>query len=256
MRERMPADDIEPTFEREPALTQEEGAASLYAADDFDRTVVLEDIASEATSVESAEWPEVKLHEPTIAAEIRSEPSAPELRAAVPEPPVLTADAGRSLRPRASRDSSMTDNAKAAPQRKILALRLAVKGEGLAGAELLELLQGAGLRHGKFGIFHRLYGDTSVFSVASMVEPGTFDLSTMEQTRFPGLTLFMLLPGPIEGPEAFAQMLSFAQRLAEASDGTLQDERGRPLTLHTVDQLRDEVLDFQHLHGGTESSRS
>lgn len=255
MRDRMSSDNIEPTIEREPVITQEGGAASLYAgADSFDRTVVLEDIASAEGGMESADWPEVKVHEPVIAAEVRGEPSAPESRAAMSEPPILTA--GRVSRPRGARDNTATDKAKTAPPRKIVALRLAVSGEGLAGAELLEILQGAGLRHGKFGIFHRIYGDASVFSVASMVEPGTFDLSTMEQARFPGLTLFMLLPGPIEAPEAFAQMLSFAQRLAEASEGTLQDERGRPLTLHTVDQLRDELLEFQHLHGGTESIRN
>jgi FtsZ-interacting cell division protein ZipA len=48
-------------------------------------------------------------------------------------------------------------------------------------------------------------------------------------------------------------MLSCAQRLAHATGGTLQDERGSKLTPHSMERLREEVLDFQHLIGGTVS---
>jgi cell division protein ZipA len=90
-----------------------------------------------------------------------------------------------------------------------------------------------------------------VFSVASMVEPGTFDLQAMSEQQFPGVTLFMLLPGPVDGLVAWDQMLSCAQRIAHATGGVLQDERGGKLTPQTLEKLREEVLDFQHLIGAS-----
>lgn len=136
----------------------------------------------------------------------------------------------------------------AAARRKIIALRLPMP-ERVPGSRLLPLLQGEHLQHGKFSIFHRMQESGTVFSVASMVEPGTFDPISMAEQQFPGVTLFMLLPGPLDGLVAYDQMLSCAQRLAHATGGVLQDERGSKLTAHVMERLREEVLDFQHLLG-------
>jgi cell division protein ZipA len=122
--------------------------------------------------------------------------------------------------------------------------------ERVAGSELLSLLQREQLQHGKFSIFHRMHETQAVFSVASMVEPGTFDPAAMATQQFPGVTLFMQLPGPLDGLIAYDQMISCAQRVAHATGGSLQDERGSKLTQQTMERLREEVLDFQHLIGG------
>lgn len=143
-------------------------------------------------------------------------------------------------------------NTAATARRKIIALRLPMPTR-VAGASLLSLLQGERLQYGKFNIFHRMQGTGTVFSVASMVEPGTFDPNHMAEQDFPGVTLFMMLPGPLDGLVAYDQMLSCAQRLAHATGGTLQDERGSKLTPHSMERLREEVLDFQHLIGGMSS---
>ncbi len=144
--------------------------------------------------------------------------------------------------------------ASAAARRKIIALRLPMP-ERVPGAQLLQLLQNERLQHGKFSIFHRMHEAATVFSVASMVEPGTFDPGVMAEQQFPGVTLFMLLPGPLDGLVAYDQMLSCAQRLAHATGGTLQDERGSKLTAHLVERLREEVLDFQHLLGSVATAQ-
>ena len=140
-----------------------------------------------------------------------------------------------------------------ASRRKIIALRLAFP-ERVSGVQLLELLQSERMTHGKFSIYHRLHDGGTVFSLASMVEPGAFDVAAMPQQQFPGVTLFMLLPGPLDGLIAYDQMLSSAQRLAHATHGILQDERGSKLTAQIMERLRDEVLDFQHLIGGIAQS--
>ena len=70
------------------------------------------------------------------------------------------------------------------------------------------------LQHGKYDIFHRLHADGSiVFSVASMVEPGTFDLEKMGETLYPGITLFAQLPGPVPGMHALNELVACARRL-------------------------------------------
>lgn len=135
-------------------------------------------------------------------------------------------------------------------KRKIVALRLTAPLTGrYAGPQLRAAFDAAGLAHGKYGIFHRLHGDRSVFSVASMVEPGSFDLATMAETQFAGVTLFTLLPGPVAGAQAYDQLIDCARRLERTLGGELHDERGIPLTAQRIAALRDEVLDFEHLLG-------
>lgn len=170
---------------------------------------------------------------PTDEVPTLSEPAQAEITPAPPTP---------KNNPSASRADAPV---KASTQRKIIAMRLAVADNGLQGAQLLSLLQSNGLQHGKFGIFHRQHAGGSVFSVASMVEPGSFNLNAMGQTQYPGVTLFMLLPGPVDGLEALNEMLGFAQQLQTATRGVLQDELGKPLTQQTLLRFRDEIVYFQ-----------
>jgi cell division protein ZipA len=120
----------------------------------------------------------------------------------------------------------------------------------LDGAKLLESLQAESLEHGKYNVFHRRHDDGAhVFSVASMVEPGTFDLDTMSETQYPGITLFAQLPGPVPGMHALNELIACARRLQQGLGGTLQDERGVPLTVHRIERMRQEVREFERPHG-------
>ena len=60
-------------------------------------------------------------------------------------------------------------------KQKIVTLRLIARdGGAFKGDELVLSMRGIGLRHGKFGIFHRYDGndeERTVFSAASLVEP-------------------------------------------------------------------------------------
>lgn len=177
------------------------------------------------------------------------EPLKAPLRQSVirPAAPTLSEPVAPSARA-ASSDRNADKPLSPAARRKIVALRLSC-AERAEGASLMQLFTAERLEHGRFNIFHRVHGDGTVFSVASMVEPGTFDLDKMPQQLFPGVTLFMLLPGPLDGLVAWDQMHSCAQRLAHATGGVLQDERGKPLTAQMAERLREDVLDFQHLIG-------
>jgi cell division protein ZipA len=131
-------------------------------------------------------------------------------------------------------------------RRKILSLRLTVAPQRLEGARLLEMLESELLEHGRYAVFHRRHGDgSSIFSVASMVEPGTFDVEKMGETLYPGVTLFAQLPGPVPGMHALNEMVACARRLQQALGGVLQDDRGVPLTVHRIERMRQEVREFE-----------
>ena len=72
-------------------------------------------------------------------------------------------------------------------EEKIVTLRLAAPPlERFEGRRLIEALQAVGLQHGKFSIFHRATPDgATIFSVASLVEPGTFDLDQIAGPAIP-----------------------------------------------------------------------
>lgn len=147
--------------------------------------------------------------------------------------------------------SSDGPHARRVERRKILSLRLAIAPQRLEGAKLLESLLAESLAHGKYDVFHRLHVDGSaIFSVASMVEPGTFDLEKMSETLYPGITLFAQLPGPVPGMHALNELVACARRLQQSLGGTLQDERGVPLTVHRIERMRQEVREFERPPAG------
>jgi cell division protein ZipA len=131
-------------------------------------------------------------------------------------------------------------------RRKILSLRLAASPQRFDGAKLLEALEAEALQYGKYSVFHRMHADgVSVFSVASMVEPGTFEPEKMPDMQYTGITLFAQLPGPVPGMHALNELVACARRLQQSLGGTLQDDRGVPLTVHRIERLRQEVREFE-----------
>lgn len=150
---------------------------------------------------------------------------------------------------------SSTPAPKRIERRKIIALRLAAGTQRFPGAQLRQALEEESLEYGKYDVFHRMHTDGGhVFSVASMVEPGTFDLEKMASLTYPGVTLFAQLPGPAAGIDAFSQLTACGKRLQEQLGGTLQDERGVPLTVHRMERLRQEIREFEN-HPGREPNR-
>jgi cell division protein ZipA len=128
---------------------------------------------------------------------------------------------------------------------------VAQRGRGLNGSDIFSALEEIGLKYGDMNIFHH-YGvgelkvKQAVFSVANIVEPGTFDLREMDEFTTPGLALFLRLPGPFGGRVAFELMLNSAQRMAEELRGVLQDERHQFLTQKAITALRERIAQFEH----------
>ena len=141
----------------------------------------------------------------------------------------------------------------AAPQQKIVTLRIIARNNGsFPGDDLVLSLRGIGMRHGKFGIFHRHEGndeDKVIFSAASLVEPGSFDLANIKDQEIPGISLFMVIPGPVDGAEGFDLMMAAARTLAQGLDAELLDESGSTLSIQRERYMREEIIQFEHVPG-------
>ena len=136
-----------------------------------------------------------------------------------------------------------------APQKIVTVRIVAREQKSFPGDELILSMRGIGLRHGKFGIFHRYDGSDeskTIFSAASLIEPGSFDLQNIQEQEIPGISLFLILPGPIDSVAAFDLMLATARTLAQSLSGELMDESGSTLSIQRERYLREEIIQFQH----------
>ena len=146
-------------------------------------------------------------------------------------------------------EESESEPAQNTPQ-KIVTVRVVAKNKGaFKGDELILSLRGIGMRSGKFGIYHRYDGNDesrTVFSAASLVEPGSFDLKNIKDQEIPGISIFMVIPGPLDAAEAFDLMMQSARALSQGLDAELLDETGSTLSIQRERYMREEVIQFQH----------
>jgi cell division protein ZipA len=118
------------------------------------------------------------------------------------------------------------------------------------GALLREVVMAARFTHGRYEIFHRLDAEgRPIMSLASLLEPGTFDPAKMDTAAYPGIALFTVMPGPLPATRAFDELLDTARGLAHRLGGQLQDDRGTPLSVQRVFKLREEVAAFERTLG-------
>lgn len=124
-------------------------------------------------------------------------------------------------------------------------------GESFPAEQLVLILRGTGLQHGKYGIFHRFSAaDSSVilYSVASLVEPGAFDLTKLKESFYKGVSIFMVLPAPENGVALFDDMLETARTIARGVGGRLVDQDGALLSVQRERFMREEVIEFLRRH--------
>ena len=123
---------------------------------------------------------------------------------------------------------------------------LAPTGTVYHGRSMVEALQSQGLKYGDMNIFHRIdqKTKTKLFSVANALEPGTFDLSDLENVQSSGVTFFMQLPAPNDPSIIFDLMLNTARNLVLELGGSLKDEQLCVLTGQTVEHMRQRIADF------------
>ena len=123
---------------------------------------------------------------------------------------------------------------------------LAPTGTTYHGRSLVDAMQSQSLKYGDMNIFHRVdqKTKTKLFSVANALEPGTFDLSDLDDFQSSGVTFFMQLPAPNDPSIIFDLMLNTARNLVLELGGSLKDEQMSVLTGQTVEHMRQRIADF------------
>ena len=130
-----------------------------------------------------------------------------------------------------------TNNTKSATQHDIdnyIILQLmAPQQRPYRGYELIQTLTSAGFHYGKMNIFH-FYADPLskkelLFSLASAIEPGTFDLDNTGEIVCPGLCLFMSIHKVKSALSVVDLMWETAQILAQDLGGILCDRQLQPI---------------------------
>ncbi len=132
---------------------------------------------------------------------------------------------------------------------ELIVLNVVARQPGVfSGKKLYEAFHYLHFYFGEMQIFHRYENIDGtgkvIFSIASMVEPGIFEISKMEQFSTPGLTLFFTVERANQSIAAFELMLRTAKQLANRLDGELRDDKQRILTLKGIDQYRNRVRSF------------
>lgn len=162
------------------------------------------------------------------------------------------ADAGNAQREPVGTRSPLPQRNPASPapdqeERLEVVYVVARSGERFVGAHLQELFANQGLQHGEMDIFHKHDAEGhALFSVANLVEPGTFDPATMDTVSTPGLALFVRLPGPVSAEIAFDRMIGTARALADSLEGRVLDQQHSTMTRQTEQHLRDQMRAFDH----------
>jgi cell division protein ZipA len=200
-------------------------------------------IASPSTAFPSAASP------PTLSPPITSPPVV-SAAAVPPQAPAATSGRWRQASENSDRYSSTGPQVvNSAEKQKIVALRVcAVGDERWTGAAVINALEMHGLAYGRYHVFHRRHSDgRSIFCVASLVEPGTFDLASMPSELYRGVSLFAVLPGPVDPVQTIEAMLETARDLARELSGTMQDAKGMPFSPQRAEALLKDVSRFQAL---------
>ena len=177
-------------------------------------------------------------------------PTLPSRKQQRTEPSIGEAAAGRRLRapppPSLVETVSEEEKARPAPDR-IVTLRLIPRGAELPAERAVAALRNAGLEHGRYAIFHRqLDTNREGFSVASLTEPGSFDLEHLDRTSIAGLSFFVVLPGIGDPVSRFDAMVETARALSVELAADLFDERGSSWSSQRERYLREELIEYRH----------
>ena len=133
----------------------------------------------------------------------------------------------------------------ASPERILVVHIRALNPPGFGGRELVSALLSEGLEYNDPGVFIQPsdQGQT-LFTLANMFEPGSIPREAEEGFVTPGITAFMVLPGP-GNADTVARMVALARRLATRLSGEVLDEAGSTLTNQRATHMREEVIEFQ-----------
>ena len=132
-------------------------------------------------------------------------------------------------------------------ERFIVTIRLvAIDNSFFDGDEVVDVLEKHGLKIDKTGVFHfhKNITEEIIFSAASLIEPGIFDIDKISKQQIPGISFFMALPLTVNEIEAFDEMLLIIKRISISLKGELLDESGSSLSIQRERYIREQVIEY------------
>ncbi len=136
---------------------------------------------------------------------------------------------------------------------KIVSLYVAARaGEVLRGEDIVVAAEKTGLVFGYMNVFHRLLDAHPergpVFSMASIMKPGSFDMTNIREMETPAIAFFLTLPAPMTALDGWEKMLPTVQRMAELLDGVVLDDSRNALGRQRIAHIRDELRAYDRQH--------
>jgi len=136
---------------------------------------------------------------------------------------------------------------------KIVSLYVAARaGHTLRGEDIVVAAEKTGLTFGHMNVFHRLVENHPergpIFSMANILQPGSFDMASSRELETPAIAFFLTLPAPITALEAWEKLLPNVQRMAELLDGVPLDDSRNALGRQRIMHIREELRAYDRQH--------
>jgi len=136
---------------------------------------------------------------------------------------------------------------------KIVSLFVAARaGEKLRGEDIVVAAEKTGLVFGHMNVFHRLVEGHPergpIFSMASIMKPGSFDMATIREMETPAIAFFLTLPAPLTALDSWEKMLPTVQRMAELLDAVVLDDSRNALGRQRIAHIRDDLRAYDRQH--------
>ena len=136
---------------------------------------------------------------------------------------------------------------------KIVSLYVAARaGAALRGEDIVVAAEKTGMVFGHMNVFHRLVEGHPergpIFSMASIMKPGSFDMANIRAMETPAIAFFLTLPAPLTALDAWEKMLPTVQRMAELLDGVVLDDSRNALGRQRIAHIRDELRAYDRQH--------
>lgn len=114
-------------------------------------------------------------------------------------------------------------------------------GRFFNGPDLKQALLDVDLLFGDMGIFHRYDPELTQtqFSVASLIEPGTFPIDEMDGFECPGIVLFFQTAWVSDPLSIYDDMVNTSRELAQRLHGIQWDETRQPLSAGKIAHMRN-----------------
>ncbi len=115
----------------------------------------------------------------------------------------------------------------------------------LSGSQINSSAQAMGLTFGEMNIFHYRKNGQNIFSLANMLEPGSFDADTIHDLKTSGLTVFMKIKGndPLDD---LTEMLQRSYQIAGLLGARLCNHQRQTLTEQDAENYRTQVREFSN----------